>query len=212
MDMADNNAAQAPEATKTVAEVAPVRLGSLEPKAQLKGVAYNAGLTNLDGNVEEDSRRVVEADARDAFAVLTMVAMKARLGVLGGCTPEPCTRCGEWTHAYCEACVLDLGPPKAMCTTCDAAHLVCPACQGQGRSWELGRAEHEARLGRQDVLEVNGYHASWASMSNADHHFKSTFMILSRAWMGSSTPRSSWIAFKLRWMLAMAADGWFVDH
>ena len=103
-------------------------------------------------------RRLVEPDARSAFSALTMVAMRARLGVLGGCVPEPCNRCGEWTHAYCEACNLDLGPPRAMCTTCDAARLVCHVCQGQGRSWELGRAEHEARLGRQDVLEVNGFH------------------------------------------------------
>ena len=103
-------------------------------------------------------RRLVEPDACHAFSVLTMVAMRARLGVLAGCSPEPCTRCGEWTHSYCEACNLDLGPPKPICTTCDAAKVVCPACQGQGRSWEIGRAEHERRLGREDILEVNGFH------------------------------------------------------
>ena len=103
-------------------------------------------------------RRLTEPDACHAFSILTMVAMKARLGSLGGCTPEPCTRCGEWTHAYCEACILDQGPPKAVCTSCDEAKVVCPTCQGQGRDWEMGRADHNARIGIQDILEVNGYH------------------------------------------------------
>ena len=114
-------------------------------------------------------RRLVEPDACHAFSVLTMVAMKARLGSLGGCIPEPCNRCGEWTHAYCESCVLQAGPPKPICTTCDEARVVCAVCQGQGRSWEVGRAEHEERIGaRRDLLEVNGYHDESGEYTQCD--------------------------------------------
>ena len=104
-------------------------------------------------------RRLVEPGARHAYSVLTMVASKARLGTMGGATPEPCCLCGEWTHAYCESCRLDDGAPFPLCTTCDGAKSVCPQCLAADRTWEVGQAEHAARLhGRDTVLEVNGYH------------------------------------------------------
>ena len=64
---------------------------------------------------------------------------------------QPCKLCGQWTHSWCEAC--SLRPFNAVCTLCDADHLVCRPCQRLGRSWEAARA---ANTTPPDV-ELSGY-------------------------------------------------------
>ena len=58
----------------------------------------------------------------------------------------------QWTHSWCEACSLRLF--NAVCTLCDADHLVCRPCQRLGRSWEAARA---ANTTPPDCIELNGY-------------------------------------------------------
>ena len=115
--------------------------------------------TDMPADDIDRLRRLTEEDAKHAFSMLTMVAMRSRLGSMGGAIPEPCVRCGYWTHGYCESCQLDLGPPRAICSTCDGARLVCPQCLSAGRHWEVGRKEHDARFPpHENVMEVNGFH------------------------------------------------------
>ncbi len=63
---------------------------------------------------------------------------------------QPCERCGEITHSWCETCVIR--PWGAVCTVCDGAHRVCGICQDQGRVWEAVRGASA------EVVEVFGYH------------------------------------------------------
>ena len=85
-------------------------------------------------------RQLIEPGARHSYSILTMKSSRARSEAQGKATPEPCIRCGEWTHAYCESCIVDLGPPYPICSRCDEARLVCPICLANGRSWEGGRS------------------------------------------------------------------------
>ena len=66
---------------------------------------------------------------------------------------QPCELCGQWTHSWCEAC--SLRPFNAVCTQCDADHLICRPCQRLGRSWEAARA---ANTTPPDCIELSGYH------------------------------------------------------
>ena len=64
-------------------------------------------------------QRLVVPGAREAYAVATYErgAMGRSLGA------APCNLCGCWTHSWCEAC--KTRPPTAICSTCDAAKLLC---------------------------------------------------------------------------------------
>ena len=70
-----------------------------------------------------------------------------------GSRAQPCELCGQWTHSWCEAC--SLRPFNAVCTQCDADHLICRPCQRLGRSWEAARA---ANTTPPDCIELSGYH------------------------------------------------------
>ena len=65
---------------------------------------------------------VLVPGAREAYAVATYEreAMGRSLGAV------PCNLCGCWTHSWCEAC--KTRPPTAICSTCDAAKLLCQSC------------------------------------------------------------------------------------
>ena len=67
-------------------------------------------------------QRLVVPGAREAYAVVTYEreAMGRSLGA------APCNLCGCWTHSWCEACKTRL--PTAICSTCDAAKLLCQSC------------------------------------------------------------------------------------
>ena len=67
-------------------------------------------------------QRLVVPGAREAYAVATYEreAMGRSLGA------APCNLCGCWTHSWCEAC--KTRPPTAICSTCDAAKLLCQSC------------------------------------------------------------------------------------
>ena len=67
-------------------------------------------------------QRLVVPGAREAYTVATYEreAMGRSLGA------APCNLCGCWTHSWCEAC--KTRPPTAICSTCDAAKLLCQSC------------------------------------------------------------------------------------
>ncbi len=103
-------------------------------------------------------RRMADAGARATYSHLTKKVMQQRLGTLAGAVPEPCCHCGEWSHCFCEACNHEDGPPRAVCTTCDGARLVCTECMAKHRTWESANAERAARLGDlEHLMQVNGY-------------------------------------------------------
>lgn len=92
--------------------------------------------------------------ARAAYALLTAGAhLEARQH-----GAQPCGKCGQWTHSWCEACVPEPGvTPGAICTECDAAHEVCDSCQAQGRTWQWGHSQQTATAA-QDIIEISGFH------------------------------------------------------
>ena len=87
---------------------------------------------------------------RAAFALVTAAENLPGTGRELGA--QPCELCGQWTHSWCEACTLR--PFNAVCTLCDADHLVCRPCQRLGRSWE---AAHAANTTPPDCIELSGY-------------------------------------------------------
>lgn len=92
--------------------------------------------------------------ARAAFALLT-AGDHAEARALGA---QPCGRCGQWTHSWCEACIPGPGvTPGAICTQCDASHEVCDSCASQGRTWQWGHAQQETAAA-QDLIEITGFH------------------------------------------------------
>ena len=127
-------------------------------------------------------RRLVEPDARDAFAVLTMVAMRARLGVLGGVENGlmPTVRLAFLTWDRQRQCV-----PRVTQLTWSARSVKAKAGHGS-----LDVQSMKPGWGAKMFWRSTGTTTRLAPISNADHHCKSTSTTLSQAWTGSSTPKS----------------------
>lgn len=113
--------------------MAPVDLRELQQKA-VRWALENpgCGLEDLPSPVRRGS-----SVAAAAFAVLT--AEDHRAGRAIGA--QPCDSCGRWTHSWCEGCEGGLGPPTALCSSCDNAAIVCAACREAGRTWSSSQAQ-----------------------------------------------------------------------
>lgn len=107
---------------------------------------------NVKASEIHHCRRLTDEGARAAFSISTRSSTLKRKDI----DPMPCHWCGAWTFAWCEACSLELGPPTALCSECDACHLICRGCMGKGLCWETSRANHLQRHGN-DIIEINGY-------------------------------------------------------
>ena len=62
---------------------------------------------------------------------------------------QPCCRCGEWTHSWCERCKHP--SPTPVCSRCDSHKLLCQKCTEAG----LPYPEEVDQSG--DIV-VSGYH------------------------------------------------------
>ena len=74
-----------------------------------------------------------------------------------GPQPSGCTQCGLSTHSWCEACYSRCRadePFSALCSVCDQAHFVCPACEELGLSWTDGHRAYEASHGPEDYTTI----------------------------------------------------------
>ncbi len=61
---------------------------------------------------------------------------------------EPCVRCGEVTHAFCEGCPSQTSaPPFAICTSCDEDELLCHQCEVVNKTWKESRRANEEAFG-----------------------------------------------------------------
>ena len=110
----------------------------------LRQVAWEAWVAEakvwLRLHPREDHRGVPREERQRSFPKRAAFALVTAAENLPGrdLGAQPCELCGQWTHSWCEAC--SLRPFNAVCTQCDADHLICRPCQRLGRSWEAARA------------------------------------------------------------------------
>ena len=125
----------------------------------LRPVAWEAWVAEakvwLRLHPREDHRGVPRDERQRSFPKRAAFALVTAAENLPGrdLGAQPCELCGQWTHSWCEAC--SLRPCNAVCTQCDADHLICRPCQRLGRSWEAARA---ANTMPPDCIELSGYH------------------------------------------------------
>ena len=135
----------------------------------LRPVAWEAWVAEakvwLRLHPREDHRRVPREERQRSFPKRAAFALVTAAENLPGrdLGAQPCELCGQWTHSWCEAC--SLRPFNAVCTLCDADHLVCRPCQRLGRSWEAARA---ANTTPPDCVELSGYHDQTGRFVQAD--------------------------------------------
>ena len=91
--------------------------------------------------------RLFDRQARDAFAVSQLPAMKMAVATLGA---RPCIRCGCITTAFCEGCPHPT--PFALCAKCDQERLLCHVCVQDGKLWSSIRSNHDP-----EVMEISGF-------------------------------------------------------
>eukprot|EP00435_Cladocopium_sp_Y103_P022354 s1670_g5.t1 len=94
------------------------------------------------------AERIIHPGAKEAWAVLHY----SSAGFARQYGGQPCGLCGEWTCAFCEGCDRP-GPPSAVCTSCDADHLLCELCLEDNKLWSEVTQQWE-----DGVLEVTGFH------------------------------------------------------
>ncbi len=126
------------------APLAPVDLDLLQQEA-VRWALENPGvhLEDLTSPVRRGSK-----GARALFSVLTAAANSAGRAV----GAQPCDSCGRWTSCWCEGCEGGLGPPTAICTSCDHAEIICRACGDAGRTWASSQAQ-----ATQGTIQVRGF-------------------------------------------------------
>ena len=90
-------------------------------------------------------QRLVDFPTRAAYSVATRRQAEADRA-LGA---QPCCRCGEWTHSWCERC--EHPSPTPVCSRCDSHKLLCQKCTEAG----LPYPEEVDQSG--DIV-VSGYH------------------------------------------------------